>query len=161
MAEIIIKKSYVLDNGDVSGMFSVPAAQVTEDLRIELVRLEGKPGIITAKPIEAPALITEPLTPGDIRVKIEGLQREISNLVVMLMDRTVASSHIEPDTEGSRLCPGREGRRYDDIQNQSIENHGTVCTACLFEAEDPCPGNQPPDALLVLHCDKFAPQIPD
>ncbi len=46
-ANIVISKSYPLDNGDVSGMFKVPREEVTEDLRIALIKLEGKTATVT------------------------------------------------------------------------------------------------------------------
>ncbi len=57
MTSIIITKSYKLENGDVNGMFKVPAERVTKELRIALVEFEGVEAEIKAAPKEAPALI--------------------------------------------------------------------------------------------------------
>lgn len=41
-ARIIIKKSYPIEGGKLSGMFSAEVEDVTEESRIALIRMEGK-----------------------------------------------------------------------------------------------------------------------
>ena len=99
MAKIKIEKHTRLKDGSLSGFFSVPADKVTESLRMELMRLEGVEADI--RPVEVPVLLTEPLSPGDIRLAIEEHQRAISHLVVQLMD--MASLIISIPPEGMNL----------------------------------------------------------
>lgn len=116
MARITIRKFYTLDNGDISGMFHIPKDSATKALRHELIELEGVEAELS--PAQAPALITEPLSPIDIRLAIEGHQRAISNLVVQLMD---APRPLLPKLHLEQLPLGRTGAGEipDEIPSKS------------------------------------------
>jgi hypothetical protein len=107
MAEITIKKFYTLDSGEISGMFSISKEKATKALRHELIELEGVEAEIT--PVKAPALITEPLCPGDIRIKIQEHLMAIDNLSVQMMGVTLLAPKKEAPAPGAIELPlGRD-----------------------------------------------------
>ncbi len=70
MAIIQILKSYKVDNGDVSGMFKIPADKVTPQMRHDLIDLEGKDAELVLVDAEVVPDDTVPLTIEQMSLKI-------------------------------------------------------------------------------------------
>lgn len=89
----------------------------------------------------APALITEPLSPGDIRMKIEEHQRAISNLVVMMMNRLSVAARADrveaaTDISGRSFMDGdREPPEGSQLPLGSAPFHASCILSEREEAE--------------------------
>lgn len=127
---IQILKSYRLENGDISGMFKIPADKVTKSIRIALIELEGALATVSMDPETPENAPADPLG--------EALRLSESLVLALNEAKEVAGQGGSPEESPQGALNGLEGEKREGFcdtfgvtcEDAGIDNaYGEVCDA--------------------------------